>query len=344
MKSRKPLLHALNGGTSSSPPLWIMRQAGRYLPEYRATRRRAGTFLDLCFNPELAAEVSLQPVRRFGLDATILFSDILLIAGALGSDLDYVDGYGPALSEIKGPPDVDRLCCPEVIPDRLDAVYETLRILRQTQPVNASLIGFAGSPWTVATYMIAGSHKRGRRPALAFLEQEPDAFSLLIDKLVEATILHLQQQIMAGAEAVKLFDSWAGSLEGDHFDQFVASPNRRIITALKTTHPEIPVILFPRGAGDRYSGLARQRIADCLAIDQSVPTDWAARQLQPWLCVQGNLEPSLMVEGGDRLVEETVRIAASLSGGPHVFNLGHGITPDARVENVEILVETIRSL
>ena len=343
MTHQKPLLNALSGVPADVPPVWVMRQAGRYLPEYRAIRSRAGDFLSLCYTPELAAEASLQPVRRFGFDATILFSDILLVPQALGSELEFVDGSGPRLSRIEGTSDVERLNDPRAVASNLAPVYETLRMLRRDQPANAALIGFAGSPWTVATYMISGSNLRGQEPAIEFLRQQRAALRLLVDRLVESTVIHLSEQIRAGAEVIKLFDTWAGRLNGTDFDEFVTEPNRRIIGSLKSEFPEVPIILFPRGSGERYADFADAGSVDCLAIDQTVDSDWAAERLQPKACVQGNLDPSLLVSGGRALIDETLRIVESLSGGPHVFNLGHGITPDARIENVELMLETVRS-
>ena len=343
MVENKPLLNTLRGRATHPPPVWLMRQAGRYLPEYRAFRKRAGDFLNLCYTPELAAEVSLQPVHRFGFDATIVFSDILLVPQALGCDLAFVDGHGPRLSPVTNPSDVGNLHCAEEVAGNLAPVYDTLRILRREQPESATLIGFAGSPWTVATYMIAGTSKLGQAPALAFMQQHPGAFRQLLDRLVDATVIHLSEQIKAGAEVVKLFDTWAGSVASKDFDDTVVSPNRRIAESIKTSFPDIPVILFPRGAGVRYAGFAAESAIDCLAIDQTVNTGWAATHLQSGSCLQGNLEPSLLVTGGEQLVEETRRIVSSLSGGLHVFNLGHGITPDARIGNVELMLETVRS-
>ena len=343
MTDQKPLLKALSGMSAAVPPVWIMRQAGRYLPEYRAMRSQAGDFLNLCYTPELAAEASLQPVRRFGFDATILFSDILLVPHALGSELAFVDGRGPCLSRISGTSDIERLNGPCAVPSSLAPVYETLRMLRRDQPANASLIGFAGSPWTVATYMISGGNQRGQEPAIEFLKRQRTALRNLVDRLVDATVIHLSEQIRAGAEVIKLFDTWAGRLNGTDFDEFVAEPNRRIIGSLKSDFPEVPIILFPRGSGERYADFADADSVDCLAIDQTVDSAWAAERLQRTTCVQGNLDPSLLVSGGRKLIDETHRIIDSLSGGPHVFNLGHGITPDAQIGNVELMVETVRS-
>ncbi|MFN3524798.1 MAG: uroporphyrinogen decarboxylase [Paracoccus sp. (in: a-proteobacteria)] len=339
----KLLLRALAGETLATPPIWMMRQAGRYLPEYRATRAKAGDFLSLCYNPELAAEVTLQPIRRFGFDAAILFADILLVPQALGADLWFVTGEGPRLSRIETAQDLARLKPAEAIHDRLSPVYQTLRILRDELPRETALIGFAGAPWTVATYMIAGRGTPDQGPAHALKDSDRATFAALIDLITEATIDYLSHQIEAGAEVVKLFDSWAGSLTGADFDDFAIAPTRRIIAALKQRHPATPIIAFPREARDRYIGFAKATGADCVALDNSVSADWAAEQVQTDGCVQGNLAPRHMVTGGPDLVSEAQRITRALRGGPHIFNLGHGITPDADPNNVARMIEAVRT-
>ncbi|WP_306754566.1 uroporphyrinogen decarboxylase [Paracoccus actinidiae] len=339
----KLLLRALAGESLPTPPIWMMRQAGRYLPEYRATRAQAGDFLSLCYNPDLAAEVTLQPIRRFGFDAAILFADILLIPQALGADVWFVTGEGPRLSTITSAGDLARLKPADQIHDRLAPVYETLRILAQELPRDTALIGFAGAPWTVATYMIAGRGTPDQGPAHALKDMDRATFTALIDRITDATILYLSAQIEAGAEVVKLFDSWAGSLKGADFDDFAVAPVQRIIAALKERHPGTPIIAFPREAGERYIGFARATGADCVALDNSVDAEWAARHIQPDGCVQGNLDPRHMVTGGPALVAEAQRITRTLRGGPHIFNLGHGITPDANPDNVAAMIEAVRS-
>ena len=339
----KLLLRALAGETLPTPPIWMMRQAGRYLPEYRATRAQAGDFLSLCYNPELAAEVTLQPIRRFGFDAAILFADILLVPQALGADLWFVTGEGPRLSTITSAAQVDALKPVEAIHDTLDPIYRTVSILSRELPPETALIGFAGAPWTVATYMVAGRGTRDQGPAHAFKNSDRAAFTRLIDRIADATVEYLSRQIEAGAEVVKLFDSWAGSLKGRDFDDYAIAPAHRIITALKARHPHVPVIAFPREAGDRYKGFAAATGADCVAIDNSVQAEWVAQHVQPEICVQGNLDPRHMVTGGPELVAEAQRITRALRGGPHVFNLGHGITPDADPDNVARMIEAVRS-
>jgi uroporphyrinogen decarboxylase len=338
----KLLLRALQGETLAVPPVWLMRQAGRYLPEYRATRAKAGGFLDLCYTPELAAEVTLQPIRRFGFDAAILFADILLVPQALGADLWFETGEGPRLSTITTADDLLRLKPADAIHDRLAPIYQTVRILTRDLPPDTALIGFAGAPWTVATYMIAGRGTPDQAPAHALKDADRATFSALIDRITEATVLYLSEQVKAGAEAVKLFDSWAGSLKGRDFDDFALAPAKRIIAELKRLHPGLPVIAFPREAGPRAEGFARATGADCVALDTAVDPDWAAAHVQKDGCVQGNLDPALMVTGGQPLIDATRRIRDAFSGGPHIFNLGHGITPDADPENVTLLIETLR--
>ncbi len=340
--SQKPILRALNGEVLPVPPVWMMRQAGRYLPEYRATRAQAGDFLSLCYNPELAAEVTLQPIRRYGFDAAILFADILLLPQALGADLWFVTGEGPRLSTITGPDDLARLKPVDEIDAVLNPVYETVRILSRELPREVTLIGFAGAPWTVATYMIAGRGTPDQAPAHKLMQEDPATFDALMARITAGTIEYLSRQIEAGAEVVKLFDSWAGSLKGDAFRKYSLEPAREIIAALKIRHPGTPVIAFPREAGQGYVGFARATGADCVALDNSVTPEWAAEHVQVDGCVQGNLASHHMVTGGQALVDETKRIVRAFSKGPHIFNLGHGITPDADPDNVQRMIDAIR--
>ena len=338
----KPLLRALAGEVLTTPPIWMMRQAGRYLPEYRATRARAGDFLALCYTPELAAEVTLQPIRRFGFDAAILFADILLVPQALGADLWFVEGEGPRLTTISDQSGVDALKPADDIHQKLAPVYETLRIVAGGLPGEVALIGFAGMPWTVATYMIAGRGTPDQGPAHALKSTNRAVFEALMERIEAATIAYLLEQIQAGAEVIKLFDSWAGSLKGADFDRYALAPAARIIAALKARHPEIPVIAFPREAGERYCGFATASGADCIALDTSVAQDWAADNVQAEVCVQGNLDPGLLVTGGLEMNQEVKRIVAAFRGGPHIFNLGHGITPDADPDNVARMIAAVR--
>ena len=338
----KTILRALAGETLPTPPIWMMRQAGRYLPEYRATRAEAGDFLSLCYNSELAAEVTLQPIRRYGFDAAILFADILLLPQALGMDLWFVTGEGPRLSTITTEDDFATLGRGEVIHETLNPVYDTVRILRRELPAETTLIGFAGAPWTVATYMIAGQGTKDQGPAHALKAENRLLFDKIIARLTEATIDYLAEQVKAGAEVVKIFDSWAGSLQGEDFDRYALEPARIITAELKARYPDLPVIAFPRQAGDKYIGFHAASGADCVALDDSVTPEWAAEHVQPGGCVQGNLASSHMVTGGEALVTETRRVVQAFSKGPHIFNLGHGITPDADPENVQLMIDTVR--
>lgn len=342
MTSSKKLLRALAGETLETPPIWMMRQAGRYLPEYRATRAQAGDFLSLCYNSELAAEVTLQPIRRYGFDASILFADILLLPQALGADLWFVTGEGPRLSTITDQSGFDALRGVDDIHETLNPIYETIRILRRELPSETTLIGFAGAPWTVATYMIAGRGTPDQAPAHALRLEAPQVFDALMERLTLGTIEYLSKQIEAGAEVVKIFDSWAGSLKGNAFDKYAIEPTRQIISALKKRHPETPIIAFPREGGDKYIGFAKTTGADCVALDNSVDAEWAAKHVQVDGCVQGNLASRHMVTGGQDLIDDTKAIVKAFSKGPHIFNLGHGITPDANPDNVQLMIDTVR--
>lgn len=344
MASQKTILRALAGDVLETPPIWMMRQAGRYLPEYRATRAEAGDFLSLCYNSDLAAEVTLQPIRRYGFDASILFADILLLPQALGADLWFVTGEGPRLSTINSMDEFNALVGPDDVHDHLAPIYETVKILRRELPSETTLIGFAGAPWTVATYMIAGKGTPDQAPAHALREGAPEVFDALMERLTLSTIEYLSMQIDAGAEVVKLFDSWAGSLKGEAFQKYALMPARQIIAALKARHPDTPIIAFPREAGDGYIGFAKATGADCVALDNSVGAEWAAEHVQIDGCVQGNLTSSHMVTGGQALVDETRAIVQAFSKGPHIFNLGHGITPDADPDNVHLMIDTVRSM
>jgi uroporphyrinogen decarboxylase len=340
--AEKTILKALAGETQAVPPIWMMRQAGRYLPEYRATRAQAGDFLSLCYNSDLAAEVTLQPIRRYGFDAAILFADILLLPQALGADLWFVTGEGPRLSTITTPEQLAQLKPVDEIDATLNPVYETVRILARELPRETTLIGFAGAPWTVATYMIAGRGTKDQGPAHALKAENRPLFEALLARITEATIEYLSRQIDAGAEVVKIFDSWAGSLKGDDFQRYAVAPAAQIIAALKARHPGTPIIAFPREAGDGYIGFGKQTGADCVAVDDSVSAEWVAQHVQPDGCVQGNLKSSHMVTGGQTLIDETKRIVQALSNGPHIFNLGHGITPDADPDNVQRMIDAVR--
>ena len=342
-KSNKNILRALAGETLKTPPIWVMRQAGRYLPEYRKLRAKAGNFLSLCYNSELAAEVTLQPIERFKLDAAIIFADILLIPQALGSELSFLEGDGPRLSRISNKNDILKLKPANSIHEHLAPIYNTVSLVAEQLSPKVALIGFAGAPWTVATYMIAGKGTKDQGPAHKFLKEDKDSFEMLINLLTEATILYLSKQIDAGAEVIKIFDSWAGSLKGEDFVNYAIIPIKKIITALNKLHPDVPIIAFPREAGLKYIDFANETGANCIAIDHSVDPEWAATNLQIDSCIQGNLNPKHMITGGKALLEETTKILDCFSNGPHIFNLGHGITPDGKPENLQLMIDRIRS-
>lgn len=329
----KPLLKALAGETVRPAPFWLMRQAGRYLPEYRKLRATAGSFLDLCFSPPLAAEITLQPVRRFGTDAAILFSDILTIPFALGQQVQFVEGRGPVL----GPLDPAAL---HPVGNRLDAVYETVGLVREGLPEETALIGFAGAPWTVAAYMIEGGSSRDWLQARRMALGEPGRFAELIDLLVEATVDHLAAQADAGAEALQLFDSWAGLLPPAGIRRWCLEPARRIAAALRERHPAVPLILFPRGAGVLAAEFAGT--GDCIGLDTTADPAWAAGAVQGQAAVQGNLDPMLLVIGGGAMERAAREILSALRHGPHIFNLGHGVLPVTPPEHVAALRRIVR--
>jgi len=336
---QKPLLRALAGERLDRPPWWLMRQAGRFLPEYRALRTRARDFVDFCLNPELAAEVTLQPVRRFGMDAAIVFADILLVPMALGQKLSFGE-EGPQLEAIADRGAVGRLR-EDGIASRLEPVCETIRRCRAALPEETALIGFAGAPWTVATYMVEGGGSRDFLRVKNWAYRDPGRFQALIDLLVEATIAYLAMQIAAGAEAVQLFDSWAGVLPEAAFARWVIEPTRRITSALRARFPEVPVIGFPRGAALMYERYAVESGVTALSLDTAVPTDFARDRLQTRLPVQGNLDPILLVTGGAALESAVNEIRTALAKGPFVFNLGHGVVPQTPPENVAALARLL---
>ena len=339
--NNKLLLRALRGADCERVPFWLMRQAGRYLPEYRATRAMAGSFMELCLTPELAAEVTLQPVRRFAMDGAILFSDILVVPYGLGQSVTFEDGQGPLLGPVRAPADLAGLSVERLGPT-LEPVYEAIRLLRRKLPTGTALIGFAGAPWTLAAYMVEGGSSRDFGEVKGWAYRHPDSFARLIDLLIDATALHLTAQIAAGAEAVQIFDSWAGILPDDQLQRWALGPTREVVRRVKATHPEVPVIVFPRGVGAFYRDYAEGAGADALSLDTSVPIDWAAQTLQPHVAVQGNLDPGLLVVGGEPLVRAVERILGRLGPRRLVFNLGHGVLPQTPPEHVALLAATIR--
>jgi len=338
----KKMLRALAGERLATPPVWLMRQAGRYLPEYREVRAQADGFLDLCFTPDLAVEVTLQPIRRYGFDAAILFSDILVVPHALGQKVWFEEGRGPRLEALKEPDDLRRLS-KGGLHAALAPVYETVRRLSRELPAETTLIGFAGAPWTVASYMLEGGSSKDFASGKRWAYGAPEAMQRLIDLLVEATGDYLIAQIDAGAEAVQLFDSWAGVWPEAHLRRWCLEPAKALVARVKRERPGVPVIVFPRGAGVLYQAYAEDCAADALGLDTTVPLGWAREVLQPRACLQGNLDPLLLVAGGASLRHAVDDILAQLAGGPFVFNLGHGIVPETPPEHVTELMAQIRS-
>lgn len=336
----KPLLDTLTGRKASRLPFWLMRQAGRYLPEYRAVRADAGSFLDLCLAPDKAAEVTLQPIRRYHMDGAILFSDILIVPFGLGQDLAFREGEGPVLTPLRQVSDLDRLS-PRQFHDRVGPVYETVRRVRAALPDDVTFLGFAGSPWTVASYMVEGRTSRDFEQIKRFAFGDPIGFQVLIDHVVHATTEYLVAQIDAGVEVVQLFDSWCGVLSDDAFDRWVIKPNKAIVDGVRAQRPGIPVIAFPRGAGLSYRRFVDEVKPDGLGLDTTVPMD-AAVELQKTVPVQGNLDPIVLLTGGDALRTGVQRILSALGSGPFIFNLGHGVVPETPPEHVALVTELIR--
>jgi uroporphyrinogen decarboxylase len=341
MTASKPMLRSLAGEAAVRPPVWLMRQAGRYLPEYRKVRGEVASFLDLCYTPDLAAEVTLQPIRRYGLDAAIIFSDILVVPDALGQNVAFREGEGPVLEPIRSDDQVARLV-PGALHDRLEPVYETVRRVSRALPPETALIGFAGAPWTVATYMVEGGTSRTFHNVQLWAYRDPVGFARLIDCLVGATTEYLSAQIAAGAEIVQLFDSWAGVLPEDGFKRWVVEPTARIVTALRRRHPGVPIIGFPRGAGLLYREYFAATGVTAIGLDTTVPLSVARNTLQKLGPVQGNLDPLLLVAGGEPMLAAARAITAALAQGPFVFNLGHGIVPETPPEHVAALVAALR--
>jgi len=333
------LLRTLRGENASQRPVWLMRQAGRYLPEYRALRAQKGGFLGLVYDPEAAAEITLQPIRRYGFDGAILFSDILIVPYAMGQDLEFLVGEGPHLS----PRLVDTaLSSLHAVPERLTPIYETVKLVRSQLPADKTMLGFAGSPWTIATYMVNGEGSRDQHETRAMAYRDPAAFQAIIDAVVTVTVDYLIGQVLAGAEAVQLFDSWAGSLAPAEFERWVIAPNARIVAAMKKRFPDLPVIGFPKGAGEKLPAYARETGVHAVGIDETIDPLWAARELPAGLAVQGNLDPLLLLAGGDEMERQALRILDAFADRPHVFNLGHGIGQTTPLEHVGQLLGVVR--
>jgi uroporphyrinogen decarboxylase len=330
----KLLLRALSGLPVASTPWWLMRQAGRYLPEYRQVRARVDNFVELCLTPALAAELTLQPIRRFGMDAAILFSDILMVPHALGQKLAFREGVGPVLEPIEDAAGIATLD-PARVAASLGAVFETVQRVSAALDNRTALIGFAGAPWTVATYMIEGGSSRDFRRIKSWAYRDPETFDALISVLVEATVEYLARQIEAGAEAVQLFDSWAGILPEPPFARWVIEPTKRIVAAMKTRFDNCPVIGFPRGAGVLHERYLRETGVDAISLDTAVPPGYARDVLQVQATVQGNLDPVLLIAGGAPLAAGVRRLRQELGAGPYIFNLGHGVLPETPPDNVQ---------
>lgn len=335
-----PLLDTLKGANLASRPIWLMRQAGRYLPEYRALRADKGGFLDLVYDSEAAAEITIQPVRRFGFDGAILFSDILIVPHAMGQTLEFLAGEGPRLS----PQLVDTtLGALTAVPERLTIIYDTVARVRAALGPETTMLGFAGSPWTVATYMVAGEGSRDQHETRALAYRDPAAFQAIIDAIVEVTVEYLFGQIEAGAEAVQLFDSWSGSLAPAEFEHWVIAPTAAIAGRLAARHPDVPVIGFPKGAGEKLAAYARETGVGAIGVDETIDPLWAARALPAGMPVQGNLDPLLLLAGGDRLTSAARVVLDAFADRPHVFNLGHGIGQFTPIPHVEALLGAVRA-
>ena len=336
----KPLLDVLRGERRTPVPMWMMRQAGRYLPEYRQLRADKGSFLDLVYDSDAAAEITLQPLNRFPeLDAAILFSDILIVPFAIGQNLTFITGEGPRLTPTLESSTLDDLTA---YPARLDPIYDTVRKVKAALGPDKTLIGFAGSPWTVATYMIAGQGSRDQAEARRMAYSDAVAFGAIVDRIEEVTLGYLSGQIDAGAEAVQLFDSWAGSLSPAQFEQWVIGPTARLVAGLREKYPDIPIIGFPKGAGGKLAAYARETRVSAIGLDETVDPSWAAKALPEDLPVQGNLDPLALIAGGEALDSAVKLILDAFAGRPHIFNLGHGILPDTPIEHVERLIASVK--
>lgn len=341
--SEKIFLKALSGQTLPRPPIWLMRQAGRYLDDYRAVRDKAGSFLNLCYSPEMACEVTLQPIEKFGFDASILFADILVVPDALGQKVRFETGEGPRLDPISTNEGIKQLDL-GLVDEKYDSVAKTVSLIRSRLPQETALIGFCGAPWTVATYMVAGKGTPNQAPARSMAYLNPELFQELIDILVETSIDYLSRQVDAGADALQIFDSWAGSLPQSEFQRWVIEPTKKMVSALRQKYPEVPIIGFPRGAGPLYETYVSEVGVQGVSVDETMPLDWVKTHLQPNVTVQGNLDALALIAGGKVLEEHVERILQAWSGGPFIFNLGHGIQPHTPVAHVEALIKLVRGV
>ena len=336
----KPLLAVLHGERRDPPPLWLMRQAGRYLPEYRELRATKDGFLGLAYDPEAAAEVTLQPLRRFAFDGAILFSDILIVPHAIGQHLEFVAGEGPRLSPPLSNSPLEGL---QPVLERLEPIYRTVAKVKAELSPQTTFLGFAGSPWTVATYMVAGQGSREQSEARRLAYLDPPRFQAIIERIEEITLTYLSGQIEAGVDAVQLFDSWSGSLAPAEFERWVIAPTARLVSALKSRHPDTPIIGFPKGAGGKLAAYARLTGVDAIGLDETVDPAWADAELPPGLPVQGNLDPLALIAGGDTLRAAVERTRAAFTTRPHIFNLGHGIQQDTPIDHVDQLVALVKA-
>ena len=335
----QPLLAVLRGERRDPPPMWLMRQAGRYLPEYRALRAERGGFLDMAYDPEAAAEITLQPLRRFAFDGAILFSDILIVPHAIGQELSFVAGEGPRLAPPLSDASLDGL---QPVLQRLEPIWATVARVKAALAPETTFLGFAGSPWTVATYMVAGQGSREQAEARSLAYSDPGKFSAIIARIEAITIDYLSGQVTAGVDAVQLFDSWSGSLAPAEFERWVIAPTARIVEAFRARHPDTPVIGFPKGAGGKLRAYAAGTGVDAIGLDETVDPVWANRELHPDLPVQGNLDPLALIAGGETLRDATHRILDAFAGRPHIFNLGHGIQQTTPIAHVEQLIALVR--
>jgi uroporphyrinogen decarboxylase len=337
----KPLRDVLDGKRQSVPPVWMMRQAGRYLPEYRELRKTAGSFLDLCFSPKLAAEVTLQPIRRFGFDAAILFSDILVIPHALGRSVRFAEGEGPQLDPLDDPIAISKLQT-SIDDNALAPIYETIGLVKPALPANVTFLGFCGAPWTVATYMVAGHGTPDQAPARSFAYRHPEAFGCLIDILADASVHYLVRQFEAGVDAVQIFDTWAGVLPPGEFQRWCIEPARRIVDGVRSKVPDARIIGFPRGAATQLMRYVEQVPVNAVGLDWMIDLNFARDGIQMRRPVQGNLDPLALRAGGEALDREVNAILAALTGKPFIFNLGHGILPDTPIAHVERMIRLVR--
>ena len=337
-------LKCINGSKVERPPIWFMRQAGRYLTEYRNTRKSAGSFLELCYNSDLATEVTLQPIDIFGFDAAILFADILLILDALGVNVQFIEGQGPVLETIKNKRDIQKISNVQRIHEKLYPVYETVKKLKKQLHNETPLIGFAGAPWTLATYLINGRGEQGSLTAKRFLIENNEEFEEIVELLTTATIEYLLMQIKSGADVIKIFDSWAGALNADMVLRYSLNPIKKIVSEIKQQYPNIPFIVFPRSVNTTYSYFSDEEYFDVLAVDQFLDRKWIAKEIQPKKVIQGNLDPIFLTQKEDILLNELKKVTDDFNAFPYVFNLGHGITPDAKVENVKLVVDYVKEL